>query len=151
MIYLAHFHACVWHAIGSSKEGWEDLDSVDKNWISELQANEEGFARGSRNDSVSDRYVASLYWAITTMSTVGYGDIIPCNTTERIFAISAMVTACGMFAMIIGSMQNVLSKFGEERMEFDRMLVRTMRYLRSQKVPTSLSQKVKGFLEHSFE
>ena len=37
------------------------------------------------------RYVASLYWAITTMSTVGYGDIVPVNTAERIFAISAMV------------------------------------------------------------
>jgi hypothetical protein len=152
MVYLAHWEACAWHAIGAG------LPQVDENgeevgtWIDALQDAESDFsASKDAQKNISQRYVASLYWAITTMSTVGYGDIVPVNTAERIFAISAMVSACGMFAMIIGSMQNVLSKFGEERLEFDRMLVRTMRYLRSQKVAVALQQKVKLYLEHNFE
>lgn len=36
-----------------------------------------------------------MYWAMTTMSTIGYGDIVPVTTTERLLAI---------FAMIMGSM-----------------------------------------------
>lgn len=94
--------------------------------------------------SWSDKYIASLYWAITTMSTVGYGDIIPCNKWERVFASTAMVVACGVFAMIVGSMQNVLAKFGEDRQEFDRTLSRTLRYLRQQKVAADLQFKVKS-------
>ena len=37
----------------------------------------------------------------------------------------------------------VLAKFAEERAEFDRMLLRTMRYLRAQHVNRELQTKVR--------
>ncbi|CAM9654046.1 unnamed protein product, partial [Discosporangium mesarthrocarpum] len=39
------------------------------------------------------RYVAAIYWALTTLTTVGYGDITPGVTAEQIYA---------MFCMILG-------------------------------------------------
>jgi hypothetical protein len=38
-----------------------------------------------------DQYICSLYFAVTTMSTVGYGDIVASSTQERMFMIVAMV------------------------------------------------------------
>jgi hypothetical protein len=35
------------------------------------------------------RYVTSYYWAITTVSTVGFGDITAKTTAERLFSITA--------------------------------------------------------------
>ena len=43
------------------------------------------------------QYVAGVYWAFTTMTTVGYGDILPQNDIERAFAILIMFT--GMIAL----------------------------------------------------
>ena len=40
---------------------------------------------------VTTPYVASLYWSFTTMTTVGYGDLIPQSDTERLFAACAMI------------------------------------------------------------
>ncbi|ACU53559.1 Ion transport 2 domain protein [Acidimicrobium ferrooxidans DSM 10331] len=45
-----------------------------------------------------------LYWAITTATTVGYGDVTPHNTAGRIIAVAVMLTAIplagGVFAVV---------------------------------------------------
>eukprot|EP00966_Prymnesium_polylepis_P254159 5873716-Prymnesium_polylepis.1 len=36
-----------------------------------------------------DLYIAALYWALSTMSTIAYGDIAPVTTAERMLAMGA--------------------------------------------------------------
>ena len=38
--------------------------------------------------ATKDQYLTSLYWAITTLTTVGYGDVVPMNYLEKIIAMS---------------------------------------------------------------
>lgn len=53
-------------------------------------------------------YAVSIYWAFTTMSTMGYGDIRPTTDNEKIFVIIAMIIACGTFAYIVGSIGTIV-------------------------------------------
>jgi voltage-gated potassium channel len=52
-------------------------------------------------------FTTGLYWAITTATTVGYGDVIPHNPTGRIVASVVMLTAIPMlgalFAVVAGA------------------------------------------------
>ena len=45
----------------------------------------------------------SLYWALTTLTTVGYGDITPQNDAERIYASCALMIGGFVFGMMISN------------------------------------------------
>ncbi|KAM5547832.1 hypothetical protein ABKV19_002011 [Rosa sericea] len=54
------------------------------------------------------RYVTSVYWSITTLTTVGYGDLHPVNTREMIFDIFYMLFNLGLTSYLIGNMTNLV-------------------------------------------
>lgn len=54
------------------------------------------------------RYVTSMYWSITTLTTVGYGDLHPVNIREMIFDIFYMLFNLGLTAYLIGNMTNLV-------------------------------------------
>ncbi|XP_020587257.1 potassium channel AKT1-like [Phalaenopsis equestris] len=54
------------------------------------------------------RYVTSMYWSITTLTTVGYGDLHAQNTREMVFDIIYMLFNLGLTAYLIGNMTNLV-------------------------------------------
>jgi voltage-gated potassium channel len=62
--------------------------------------------------------VASAHWALTTMTTVGYGDFFPTNVTEMYFGIFCEILACGVFAYIIGSLSTIIDHKSALILEF---------------------------------
>ena len=52
--------------------------------------------------------MTSMYWSITTLTTVGYGDLHPVNTKEMIFDIFYMLFNLGLTAYLIGNMTNLV-------------------------------------------
>ena len=53
----------------------------------------------------------ALWWAITTVSTVGYGDLYPVTTGGRFCAVILMVIGIGLFATLAGIVADLLRSF----------------------------------------
>jgi voltage-gated potassium channel len=51
-------------------------------------------------------YFIALYWAVTTVTTVGYGDKLPTTTEAEITAMIVMVVGIGFLAALAGSLAN---------------------------------------------
>jgi hyperpolarization activated cyclic nucleotide-gated potassium channel 2 len=48
-----------------------------------------------------------------TMTTVGYGDIFPHSSEEKLYTILAMIVSCGVFAYIMGSIGSFVEREDE--------------------------------------
>lgn len=89
IILFAHWMACLFRFVGA----WVS-DDGRLSWLSEFNL---------QYESSADQYVAALYWSLATMITVGYGDLVPYSTEERIVSIVAMLSGCAMFAYSMNS------------------------------------------------
>jgi hypothetical protein len=54
------------------------------------------------------RYIVALYWAVTTVSTTGYGDVTPGTRGEMLWAMFSMILGLSVFSYIVTSMASAL-------------------------------------------
>lgn len=105
IIYVSHFFACAWVYIALSqiKHGayntWiQNFNLIDSNW--------------------QEQYISSLYFAVYTMVTVGYGDIYAVNIVERALCIIFMIIACGVFAYSLNRFGTILQEMYQQETDF---------------------------------
>ena len=91
------------------------------------------------------QWVASIYWSYATMTTVGYGDVIAINDSERVFSMFAMVIGVTVFGYTICKVAVTMStgEPHEEFKEYKLSLVR--RFMRGNPIPHSTKERV---IEH---
>ena len=105
IIYIAHIIACLFHSIGSlmidlNERSW--LNVIDKTYLNDWKV----------------RYIYCIYWAVTTLITVGYGDVTPQNPYEILFTIFVILIGCGTFAYGINSVGSILTIMKKREKEF---------------------------------
>jgi voltage-gated potassium channel len=59
-------------------------------------------------------YFDGFYWAITTMTTVGYGDEQPTTVDGKVVAMVLMIVGIGYFAVVTGALADRFIARGEE-------------------------------------
>jgi hypothetical protein len=102
---IMHILTCVWILIGRTFD--------DKNWI-----NEKTDFVIAHNESFEDSYILylfSLYFIITTITTIGYGDITPVNVLERCFCFFLMFLGAAMYSFMSGQMSSILSNYDSKQ------------------------------------
>lgn len=55
-----------------------------------------------------DLYITCLYFSVITMNTVGYGDIIPVTSSERIYVLIMIIISCGVFGYSINTIGDII-------------------------------------------
>jgi voltage-gated potassium channel Kch len=53
-------------------------------------------------------YITALYFTVTTITTVGYGDISGTNTTERLVSIFLMILGVVFFSFSTGALTSII-------------------------------------------
>lgn len=93
VLYINHLLCCLWFFAAR-------IDDGPETWVSRMDL---------RDASPVRQYIAGYYWALQTLTTVGYGDIHPYTSLERIIAIAWMLSGVGFYSFTIGNLSNILS------------------------------------------
>ena len=93
-LFLLHITACLWITIAQ-------IEVNPETWISVFNLND------------ADKftvYIASLYFILTVLITLGYGNIIPTTPTEIAFISVVMFLMIGFFGFLMGSLNRAFQK-----------------------------------------
>lgn len=144
MIACMHLLGCVWLHLGLSSI--ERIAEADENLLNESAAvgavvapellnrnwmlKSYGSLNGATVQGYWGRYVDATYWTVVTLSSVGYGDILPTSRTERVFGIIVIIFGTFLYAYIVGSFTNMLSNMGQDKSNFDSKMRSTMELMK---------------------
>ena len=93
IILLTHITGCFWFFLTKLNE--------NDNWITHYSY---------KANSITSKYFISFYWAISTICTVGFGDITPTNIIERFFNLIWIMVGVGFYSYTIGSLSSILNQ-----------------------------------------
>ncbi len=122
---IAHFIALGWIAIGAGESG----------------------------RSFGDQYIRALYWCITTIATIGYGDYTPSHDSnvQIIYTIIVQIIGVGMFGYIIGNVATLIVNIDAARANFRTRMEEVRNYMMINKIPVAIQDRVKNYYHYLWE
>lgn len=75
---------------------------------------------GMNERDIIGKLTVSCYFALTTLSTVGYGDFYPVSNLERIICVCIMLGGVAFFSYIMGNFIEIISNYQEKMGTVDK-------------------------------
>ncbi len=120
---LAHWIACGWIALDGQDSGHPELPP----------------------------YQQALYWTITTLTTVGYGDITPVGRSQVAYAMVVMALGAAMYGYIIGNVASLLANLDVLRSRHLSRMETINHFMRDRRVPRELQARVRDYYNYMWE
>jgi len=96
-------------------------------------------------------YLEALYWTITTLSTIGYGDVTPSSTPELLYTMLVMVLGVGVFSYVIGSVAGLIANLDRAKLHFQERVERAHAFMAYRGVPAELRHRILGYYGYLWE
>nr|XP_040131303.1 potassium voltage-gated channel subfamily H member 5 [Ictidomys tridecemlineatus] len=151
---VAHWLACIWYSIGD----YEVIDEVTNtiqidSWLYQLALSigtpyryntSAGIWEGG--PSKDSLYVSSLYFTMTSLTTIGFGNIAPTTDVEKMFSVAMMMVGSLLYATIFGNVTTIFQQMYANTNRYHEMLNNVRDFLKLYQVPKGLSERVMDYI-----
>ncbi|KAF4099402.1 hypothetical protein G5714_019528 [Onychostoma macrolepis] len=152
---VAHWLACIWYSIGD----YEIFDEASNNikresWLYQLaisigtpyRYNASGSGQWEGGPSKHTLYISSLYFTMTSLTTIGFGNIAPTTDGEKIFSVAMMMVGSLLYATIFGNVTTIFQQMYTNTNRYHEMLNNVRDFLKLYQVPKGLSERVMDYI-----
>jgi len=101
--------------------------------------------------NVGTLYLRSLYWCISTITTIGYGDITPTNNAQVLYAIAVMIFGVGMYGYVIANIATIIANLQPARTRYLANMEKLGAFMRSRDIPPALQRKIRDYYGYVWE
>ncbi len=123
VVVLSHWIACGWIALDGELNGHPELPP----------------------------YQQALYWTITTLTTVGYGDLVPEGSPQVWYTMVVMGLGAAIYGFVIGNVANLLANLDLLRSQHLGRIETISSFLRDRHVPRHLQAEVRNYYNYIWE
>ncbi|KAF5769352.1 putative potassium channel, voltage-dependent, EAG/ELK/ERG, rmlC-like jelly roll [Helianthus annuus] len=144
-LYCTHTAACIFYYLATT------LPPVEEGytWIGSLTLGDYSYSN-FREIDLWKRYITSLYFAIVTMATVGYGDIHAVNLREMIFVMVYVSFDMVLGAYLIGNMTALIVKGSKTERYRDRMSD-LIKFMDRNELDRDIRNQIKGHVRLQYD
>ncbi|CAG9820257.1 unnamed protein product [Phaedon cochleariae] len=150
---VAHWLACIWYSIGRSDADngvqyswlWK-LANITQNPYSYVWPNDSSTPELINGPSRKTMYVTALYFTMTCMTSVGFGNVAAETDNERIFTICMMIIAALLYATIFGHVTTIIQQMTSATAKYHDMLSNVREFMKLHEVPKALSERVMDYV-----
>ncbi|KAK7504351.1 hypothetical protein BaRGS_00004655 [Batillaria attramentaria] len=150
-ILFAHWFACIWYSIGYT----ELTSGVKYGWLQALSnltaepfvpSNISSTDDRSGGPSKEMRYLTSLYFTLSCMTGVGFGNVAANTKTEKLFSVFMMIIGSLLYALIFSNVTTIFQQFYSSFARYHDMLNSVREFMKLHDVPKSLSERVMDYI-----
>ncbi|XP_065348110.1 potassium voltage-gated channel protein eag isoform X3 [Cloeon dipterum] len=150
---VAHWLACIWYSIGRSDADngiqyswlWK-LANVTQSPYSYIWSNDSNAPELVNGPTRKTMYVTALYFTMTCMTSVGFGNVAAETDNEKIFTICMMIIAALLYATIFGHVTTIIQQMTSATAKYHDMLNNVREFMKLHEVPKALSERVMDYV-----
>jgi len=95
-----------------------------------------------------DNYIRAAYWCVTTLTTIGYGDITPETNGQMLFTILVQLIGAGVYGYIIGNLASLLTNVDVARSQHEEKVEQINTFMRYRNFPPELKARVGDYYDY---
>ncbi|XP_039645048.1 potassium voltage-gated channel subfamily H member 6 isoform X1 [Perca fluviatilis] len=147
-VLIAHWLACIWYAIGFVERPYTETGWLDN--LAEQVGKLYNDSDSRSGPSVKDKYVTALYFTLSSLTSVGFGNVSPNTNSEKIFSICVMVIGSLMYASIFGNVSAIIQRLYSGTTRYHTQMLRVKEFIRFHQIPGCLRQRLEEYFQHAW-
>ncbi|CAF0853279.1 unnamed protein product [Rotaria sordida] len=154
-VLVAHWFACVWYTIGFREGRGGPGKRMEYSWLVKMDrelhyACIDSYgnltAYESNGTCRKAAYVTALYYTMSSLTSIGFGNVAANSDNEKIFTCVMMLIGSLLYATIFGNVTTIFTQMYSATARYHEMLSSIREFMRLHGMPNQLNERIMDYV-----